>query len=125
MPSKSGWIDQLTRELANAKRRMEAAGHRYGLALLLARVEPDSKAATDLMFATQAAFWSSRIRGENAEAVLEAAKTYIGDDGHISDIQNGRVVAGTAKEIEELRSIMREASSDAMQVRLAAIAVSE
>jgi hypothetical protein len=125
MPSKSGWLNQLTTEFADAERRMKAADHRYGLALLLCRLEPDLKGVNELVVAAQSMAYVRRTDKDNAEVILEAGKAYIGDNGMLSDIQNGRIVAGTAKEIDELRSIAREVSVEAMQVRLAAKNASE
>jgi hypothetical protein len=120
MATKLGWVNQLTTELATAKRKVEAAQHHYGLALLLCRVEPDLKGVNELVVAARSMAYVARVNADNAEMILEAGIIYIGDDGQISDIQQGRLVAATAKEIDELRSIMREGSVEAMQVRLAA-----
>lgn len=118
MPTKSGWINQLSTEVADAERRFKAATHRYGLAMLLKRMEPDYQGVNDLVAAAQTQAYAASINFDNATAMLGAGKAYIGDDGHLSDIQNGRIVAGTAKELDDIRSIAREPSVDAMNVRL-------
>lgn len=97
----------------------------YGLSLLLRRLEPDLPGVYALVQAAQTLYYGAKMSEENAELSLAAAGKYIGDDGQISDVQQGRVVAATSAEISVLRSIMREPSAESMAARLEALYATE
>jgi hypothetical protein len=93
--------------------------------LLLHRAEPDFKGVDDFVIAIRTAAWVAHLLEDDATVRMGAAGTYIGDDGTLSDIQNGRVHAATGAELDKLRGVAREPSAEAMQVRLAALYATE